>query len=156
MRLSNREVTGFADIVEILNRCDTVRLGINGGEFPYVVPVSFGFEADGGRIAIYFHGAKEGLKHELLEKDRRVCVEADVFHRYAVNEEKRILTAEYESVIGFGTAETVSGKEAEKGLALICAHAGFENFSCGSEKALLATRVYKIELRSFTGKRRFV
>jgi hypothetical protein len=36
------------------------------GADPYVVPLSFGFAEEGGRIKIYFHGAKAGMKHDLI------------------------------------------------------------------------------------------
>ncbi len=66
MRRSDRKITDFDEIVSVLRRCDTVRLGINGGDYPYVVPLSFGMEVLGGKVHIYVHGAKEGHKHDLI------------------------------------------------------------------------------------------
>ena len=83
MRRSDREVTSFDEIVDILRQANTMRLGLHDAPCPYVVPLSFGFEAAGGRITLYFHGAMEGLKHELIARDPHVCVEADIFHGYA-------------------------------------------------------------------------
>ncbi len=154
MRRADREVKDFNEIVDILGRCDTIRLGMNGGEYPYVVPLSFGFATDGETITIYIHGAKEGLKNDLLAQDNRVCVEASLFHRFTEIPQHKALTTEYESFIGFGRASVVAGAEAKKGLDLICAHAGFPGFDYGGESALAMTRVYKIELERFTGKRR--
>ncbi len=156
MRRSDREVKAFDDIIDILRRADTMRLGLNGGEYPYVVPLSFGFSAADGKITVYFHGAKEGMKHDILANNNKVCVEASIFHRFAEVAEHRSLTTEYESFIGFGTAKTVSGVEALKGLDLICAHAGYDGFDYGGENALGTVRVYKIEIESFTAKRRLI
>ena len=39
MRRKNREVTDMNEILDILRRCDTIRLGLTGADGPYVVPV---------------------------------------------------------------------------------------------------------------------
>jgi len=139
------------DIIDILRRADTIRLGLHGEPYPYVVPLSFGLEENDGGIALYFHGAKAGLKHELIAKNPHVCVEADIFHRYAETPTGGVTTV-YESVIGFGTAARVDGEEAAKGLNLLLARCGCENY--GFDRAALETTwVYKIALTSVTGKR---
>ena len=43
MRKEKREIQSLSEIAELLSRCDTIRIGINDGDAPYVVPVSFGF-----------------------------------------------------------------------------------------------------------------
>jgi len=158
MRRADREIGDFNEILDVLRRADTMRLGLNGDPYPYVVPLSFGFEAmDGNRIAVYFHGAAEGLKHELIKRDARVCVEADIFHRYAARYDggSCSITAEFESVIGYGTAETVAGAEAEHGMALMLGHCGHPDFKYDIA-ALNATKVYKVTLTAVMGKRRFI
>jgi nitroimidazol reductase NimA-like FMN-containing flavoprotein (pyridoxamine 5'-phosphate oxidase superfamily) len=152
MRRSDREVTDFNEITDILNRADTIRLGLQDEPYPYVVPLSFGLEAENGVITLFFHGAKEGLKHDLIRANPKVCAEADIFRRYI--ETSGGVTTEYESVIGFGKCELVSGGEAVKGLDLLLAHCGFGGFEYDS-KVLDIAAVYKITLESFTGKRLF-
>ena len=153
MRRADREVTSFNEIIDILRRADTIRLGLHDTPYPYVVPLSFGFEAADGQITLYFHGAAEGLKRELIRRDPHVCVEADIFRRYA--EVSSGITTEYESFIGFGKAERVTGEEAIKGLNLLLEHCGFGGYAY--DRAVLdATWVCKITLDSFTGKRRLV
>jgi len=153
MRRSDREVTDFTQITDILRRADTIRLGLHAEPFPYVVPLSFGFEARDGKIVLYFHGATEGLKHDLIQKNSHVCVEADILHRYASVGNN--VTAEYESFIGFGKAERVTDDEAIRGLDLLLTHCGYDSFEY-DRTVLDITWVYKIELASFTGKQRFL
>ncbi|HBL83765.1 MAG: 5-nitroimidazole antibiotic resistance protein [Clostridiales bacterium GWF2_38_85] len=153
MRRSDREIKNFNDIVDVLSRCDTIRLGINRNDYPYVIPLSFGFEVENGKVNIYFHGAKEGLKHELLVNNNRVCVEADICHRFV--DTGHNVTAEYESVIGFGKAVKVFDYEAANGLDLLLKHCGFENYQYNKSVKDLIT-VYKITLNGITGKRRTV
>jgi len=153
MRRADREVTDFDEIVDILRRADTMRLGLHDTPYPYVVPLSFGFEAGGGRIALYFHGAAEGLKHELIARDCHVCVEADIFHGYA--ETPGSVTTVYEGFIGFGACARAEGGEAARGIGLLLEHCGYAGY--GYEPgALERTGVYRIALESFTGKRRRV
>ncbi len=151
MRRKDREITDFQDIADILCRCDTIRIGLRGGDYPYVVPVSFGFEAANGKLTVYFHGAGEGLKHALLRQDNRVCVEADLFHGYAGSGDNT--TASYESVIGFGCAERCNGEEVSRGLRLLMEHAGFPDCDAEACAALPGTVVYRIPLDTVTGKR---
>jgi len=153
MRRSDREVTGFTQIIDILQRVDTIRLGLHDEPYPYVVPLSFGFEARDRKITLYFHGATEGLKHNLIEKNPLVCVEADILHRYTAVGNN--VTAEYESFIGFGKAERVTDDEAVKGLDLLLSHCGYDGFDY-DRSVLDITWIYKIKLDSFTGKRRFL
>ena len=62
---------------DVLQRCDTVRIGIQGNKYPYVVPVSFGAEWENEQIAVYFHCAKQGMKVDLIDHNPYVCVESD-------------------------------------------------------------------------------
>lgn len=44
MRLKNREINNFNEIVDVLERCNTLRIAFRGDEYPYIVPVSFGIK----------------------------------------------------------------------------------------------------------------
>ena len=153
MRRADREITDFDELTDILRRADTIRLGVHDTPYPYVVPLSFGFEAKDGQIALYFHGAAQGFKHELLARDPYVCVEADIFHGYARTPGG--ITTEYESFIGFGACVRVSGEEAAYGIDLLLEHCGCAGYAYDPAE-LAHTWVYKITLESFTGKRRQV
>ena len=150
MRRTDREITGFAEITDILRRADTIRLAIHDTPYPYIVPLSFAFATGEGTLALYFHGAREGRKHDLLAANPHICVEADIFHGY--DEVPGGVTTRYESVVGFGKAVRVYGEEAVKGLDLLLARCGCEGYTYGTA-ALEGTAVYRIELESYTGKR---
>lgn len=153
MRRHDREIRDFSDIVDVLSRCDTLHLAMNGKDFPYVVPLSFGYEISDGDVILYIHGAAEGLKHDLLARDNRVSAEASICHRFAETEHS--ITCEYESVIGFGRAERVGDTEALWGLRLILRHCGYPDLPLAPDAAKGVT-VYRIRLESITGKRRTV
>ncbi|VDZ80176.1 putative 5-nitroimidazole antibiotic resistance [Salmonella bongori] len=55
-----REVADIAEILAILSKHEVCRIGFNDNICPYVVPVNFGYEYQGGRWIFYFHGARTG------------------------------------------------------------------------------------------------
>ena len=73
MRKTNREIRDFDKIVDIIKNTSTIRLGINDSPYPYVVPVSFGFDIQDDKLCFYFHGATIGKKVQLLDKNPLVC-----------------------------------------------------------------------------------
>ena len=56
MRRTDREITDFSQIVEIMKRCGVCHISFSN-EYPYVVPMNFGMKIDGEEITLYFHGA---------------------------------------------------------------------------------------------------
>lgn len=60
MRRKDREVTDLSQLEEIIGRCDCIHLGLLDGEYPYVVPMNFGYERSGDHFTFYMHAASEG------------------------------------------------------------------------------------------------
>ena len=151
MRKSNREIADISEIEDLVRNMDTIRLGIHDEKYPYVVPVSFGYEFVNEQVVFYIHGANAGKKVKLLETNPYVCVEGDICYRF--KKTMVSVTCLYESFIAFGRAERVSGEEALKGLKLIMNHCGYENQKI-NEKVLSVLAMYKITIDSITGKER--
>ena len=153
MRHPDREITELQEIAQVFERADTIRIGMHGGDYPYVVPVSYGWELVDGKIAVYFHGARCGRKYELLRQDPRVCVEADVLNGYVPNGSS--YTADYISAIGFGAAESLTGAEAVHGMQLLLRHCGAPEDV--AERCILRdiTEMTRVVLVQVTGKHRF-
>ena len=150
MLRKDREITDFQEIVAVLKRCDTLRLGLFGSEYPYVVPISFGLTVEGTKITIYFHGGPRGYKNELLAKNARACVEGDIFIK--VEPTDHGITTRYESIIGFGEVEVVEGEEKLKALQSIVSHYDFPEYPVKDCQGFPAVRVYKMVLKQITGK----
>ena len=81
MRRKDREVTGLEQIYDILRRCDTIVLGMNGGTAPYIIPMTFACAIENEKIVVYFHSAMGGRKWEILHRDPNVCVEAHLYYK---------------------------------------------------------------------------
>ena len=56
MRRKDREVTEIREIIEIIEKCDVCRLALFAEQYPYIVPLNFGFIYDGAMLTLYFHG----------------------------------------------------------------------------------------------------
>lgn len=117
MRRKDREVTDFSEIVAILKRAEVLRLAMHGGDYPYIVPLNFGFSAENRQVTFYVHCAPVGMKLDLLRADPRVAFELDGAHKLEYREKQQMCTYLFESVMGTGTAEFLEDP-AEKRAAL--------------------------------------
>ncbi|WP_010262303.1 pyridoxamine 5'-phosphate oxidase family protein [Treponema primitia] len=156
MRRSDREITDIEEKLEIIRRNKVLRLGMAEQNQPYIVPLNFGFEYNDGLLTLYIHGAQEGKKVDILGRNSQVCFEMDGEHSLITGKEAANYSFAYESIIGFGTAERLTG-DAEKirGLNALMKHqAGEDREFSYTEAQLRAVNVYRIRVNSFTGKRR--
>ncbi len=152
MRRDDRRVIDLNEIYDILQRCTTITLGMNGDGFPYLIPMTFGCKMEDGVITVYIHSAGAGRKWEILQSDPRVTVEAHLYDR--VEQTGGGITAKYESVIGTGRAvrlTEVSDKvDAFKIMLDHYDHSGFPVTSC---HGLSRSEVFEIKLDEVSGKR---
>ena len=155
MRRSEREVTDQAEIAAILQRTQVLHLGLNNGDYPYVVPVNFGFTLEDGALTLFFHGAGEGTKQALLERDPRVAFQLDCGHQLmpSENDEGCYSSYAYESVMGTGVAKEADESEKEELLTQLLTHYGITGKTFDPH-ILAVTKVYKIKAEQYTAKRR--
>lgn len=117
MRRAEREVTEETHIREILEGCETLRLGLWDGEEVYVVPVSYGYLYEEGRCTLYFHGSAQGRKVEVLARGGNVGFELDRGAELVAAEVACGHSTRYQSIVGSGEAQRLVDPE-EKRLAL--------------------------------------
>ena len=148
MRRQEREIRDEAEIQEILEKGLVCRLGLYDGQYPYVVPLNYGYRNG----CMYFHCAREGKKTDILKKNGRVCIEVDIDFRVVRGETPCRWTAKYRSVIGFGRARIIDDEREKKaGLDVIMAHYGGSGGGY-DEKSLQRTSLIEVVLESITGK----
>lgn len=151
MRRSDREIKEFDEIVKVIEKCDVCRIALNTPDFPYILPLSFGMEVKEGQIILYFHGALEGTKYDLMEKDNRASFEMDCSHRLILDEEHGNCTTEYESVVGNGYLEFVPDEEKYEALCILMKHYRASDFPF-NEKVIPRTRVFRLVVNQVWGK----
>ena len=156
MRRTDREVTDTAALLAIMAQCDVCRLALHDADYPYILPLNFGVKyfgsADGGKVVLYFHGAKQGYKYELIARDPRASFEMDCCHELDSDEERGYCTMNYMSVIGRGRLEIVED-EAEKleALTILTDHYHEQHFAF-NPAAIPRTTVMRLEVESMSGK----
>jgi len=152
MRRNDREITDFDTIIRMIDECEILRLGLADGDFPYLVPVNFGFKVNGQEIAFYIHGAMAGRKYELLTKNQRCSFEMDVPLELDCIAEKKEATMRYRSVMGKASVEFLEGEEKRQAMDLIMAkYAQTRDFEY-SKAPLPRTAVAKLTVLEMTAK----
>ena len=155
MRRKDREITDIQQILSIIDKAKILRLGLFDRDYPYVVPLHYGYEYSENRLVFYMHSAKEGHKLELIAKNPRVCVELDCdVELISGGEVPCIYGSSFASVIGRGMAEIVSDEqEKSKGLSLLMKHQTGRDFAITAEMASTVA-VIRVTLNKFTAKAR--
>lgn len=119
MRRKDREITETTRIDEIIRSCDCCRLGFKDGEKVYIVPLNFGYQNANGKRVFYFHGAREGRKIELIEKNGYAAFELDTNHQVNTDEAACDFSFRFRSIIGEGPVSMIMDQE-DKKEALLC------------------------------------
>lgn len=151
MRRSDREVKEFKDIVAIMEKCDVCRIALNNNGYPYILPLNFGMAVKGKKIELFFHGAMDGTKYDLIEKDNRASFEMDCEHKLVTEIERGSCTMEYESVMGQGYIEMISDDEKYDALCTLMKHYHQEEFLF-NKAVMPRTKVFKLVVEKVTGK----
>lgn len=148
MRRHDKKITDRSLIDSIIEQARVCRLAVADNHRPYIVPVCFGYDG----TAIYIHGASEGTKVRILEKNNTVCFEFESECDIVGADKACNWSVKYRSVVGFGKAFFITDAE-EKRLALdtIKNHYTDRSFDY-PDKAVMNTTVIKIEIETITGK----
>lgn len=132
MRRKDREIKDTKKILEILEEAQVCRLGLYDEEAKevYIVPLNYGWKwtetgneltesgEPKGCLQLYFHGAKEGRKLELIEKAKEtkgIGFEIETGFSLHTGEEACKHSAAFKSLIGCGSVALVtdSGEKTE-------------------------------------------
>ncbi|MCH5273214.1 MAG: pyridoxamine 5'-phosphate oxidase family protein [Lachnospiraceae bacterium] len=156
MRRKDREVIDPVKIADIINRCTCCRIGFNDDGQVYIVPLNFGYEKKNDTYVLYFHGAKEGRKVDLIHKSPEVGFEMDTDAVvYTLNEDGAACgyTARFQSIIGNGILSIVTDFEEKKqGLLLLMEHNTERKEWDFNEKMVNAVMVFKLEVTNMSCK----
>ncbi|MCR5729870.1 MAG: pyridoxamine 5'-phosphate oxidase family protein [Ruminococcus sp.] len=112
MRRKDREITRIEDILSIVDRAKVLRLGLFDDNFPYIVPLHFGYEYAEGKLIFYMHSAKEGHKLDLIRRNQNVCIELDCdTELISGGDIPCSYSSSFSSLIGRGLAEIVDDEQ---------------------------------------------
>ena len=155
MRRSEREITQRDKLLELLDKCRVMHLGLTDGSAPYVVPLHFGWEEKEGEITLYFHSAPEGRKMDCVRRNPSCFIAVTGDTRVIGSAEACGWTAAFESLMMEGEADIlVSDEERKHGLNALMRHCGYVGEPRYNAQALAKTAVCRVRVESVTGKRR--
>jgi nitroimidazol reductase NimA-like FMN-containing flavoprotein (pyridoxamine 5'-phosphate oxidase superfamily) len=121
---------------------------------PYIVPMNFGYEYENEKLTLFYHGAKEGKKHDIISKNPIACFEMDCSHKLIEAEEAGNYTMEYESVIGVGNIQyCISKSEKTHALKQLMKKYVKDKEFTFPDHILETVTVFKLDVSEFTGKR---
>ena len=103
MRRKDKLVTDINALHGVIRQAHVCRLALVDGDWPYVVPMSFGFDG----TYLYLHAAKEGRKLDILRKNNHVCVEFEQDVALVPGRKPCNYGFRYFTVICYGRAEFV-------------------------------------------------
>ncbi len=155
MRRRDREVTDYDTLVKIIDACHIVRIGLKDKaepDFPYIVPLNFGYTVNAGKICLYVHGARAGRKWNLLQQTQFCSVEMDCDDGMELIPTARDITERYRCVMGKAKVRLLEGDELVKAMEIcVNRYEKCRNFNWNRE-ALQRVAVWELELTSLSGK----
>lgn len=149
MRRAEREITDIDEIERILNEAKVCRLALIDGDFPYIIPLCFGYTLDEDQLVLYFHSAPQGKKIDLIKADNNAAFEIDKMGEIVKGEIACSFSATYECITGKGTVDIINGIEKLTGLNSIMnkyAGAGEHKYS---EQSLNNVAILKLTVDEF-------
>lgn len=154
MKKRERKVEEPEEIRKILEKSKYLQLGLCDGDQPYVVPMNYGYIYEKDKLTFYLHGAKEGYKYEVIEKNPKVAfaLECDVapFEGKVACQYGMI----YASVMGKGVAHIITDvAEKERALSILMKTQTGKDFEF-NEKLVSIVNVIRIDVTEFEAKRR--
>ena len=157
MRRQDREIKDPSVILDIINSLPIGHLAMNDAGKPYGVTMNYLSELDADRNAVlYFHGAKEGRKAEILARDPHVYffAERDDGPKVIVRPNgTKSVTNLYVSVAGEGVMELMEDVAEKRRVLLTMANAfSDEPIESIPDAVVERTAVWKLVLNGVTGK----
>lgn len=153
MRRKDREITDSSSIEQILAKAKIMHVGFHDDEYPYVIAVHYGYRFTDEKLVLWFHGALQGHKLDLIRKDPRVCVElecdtesvdgGDIPCRYS---------AYYASIIARGKAIILENREDKKeGIRQLLLNQTGRNFEI-NDAMVQSVAVVRIDVLEYSAK----
>jgi nitroimidazol reductase NimA-like FMN-containing flavoprotein (pyridoxamine 5'-phosphate oxidase superfamily) len=149
MRRRDKQVTDAGWIEGILRTGSVVYLGLASPDGdPYVVPVGYGYE-DG---VIYLHGAKDGMKNDLIAANPRVSFNVSLGVELALNDPGSNSSMKYRSVTGFGDVREITSLAGKNAALRVLMRQYGGSHADLTEADVNSVWVARIDIRSTTGK----
>ena len=156
MRRKDKEIKDIKTKLDIIAKCTICRLGLSENDHPYIIPLNYGFTYQDEKLTLYFHGAKEGRKIQIMNVNNNACFEIDCDTKLVEGKKPCKYSYEFKSIIGFGKIIFLENSdEIIKGLNQIMKQqTGKDHPYHFDENELKGIIVFKMLVDEFTGKQK--
>lgn len=144
-----REVCDLDEIDLLLRQARVCRIALIDGDFPYIIPMCFGYDLTGGKLELYFCASEKGKKIDLISRNHNAAFEIDKLHEIVKNSEGFGFAARYRSITGTGEIEFITGIDKITGLNLILKKYESDAETRVSEQTLNSLAVLKLTAEEF-------
>ena len=142
------------EILRILDACMVLHLGLCDEDWPYVVPLNYGYTFEEGKLTLYMHGATTGYKYDLIRKNPKISFEMDCEVTPFEGKTACQYGTTYSCVMGRGTAKIIEdAAEKERALSVFMKTQTGKEFEF-NEKLVSIVNVIKVEVTEFSAKKR--
>lgn len=148
------EVTDSGAILEILNKCRILHLGLVDEGMPYIVPMNYGFTMEEGKLTLYVHGAAQGYKLDVIRKNPVCCFETECEVTPFEGKVACQYGTSYYSLMGRGKAVIVEDvAEKMNAMSILMQTQTGKDFTF-NEKLVSIVSVIRIDVSEYTAKHR--
>ena len=154
--LTKREfrITDEAQILEILDKCKVLHLGLAVNNEPYVVPLNYGSVMEDGKLTLYLHSAVQGKKLDMIRANPNVFFSLETGLTPFEGEKPCQYGLSYASVMGRGTARFVEDAEEKmEAMTVLMKTQTGKDFSF-NERLVSIVSVIRIDVSEYTAKNR--
>lgn len=155
MRRKDCEIKDEKMILDIIQKCDAVRIGmVDEDGYAYIVPVNFGMDFQNGKCCLIFHSAISGKKVQLLKENGKVSFEMDTAHELHKSEKMPEITYHYECVMGKGYVRFIEKpEEKERALNILMRHYTNKDDWAFPDALLKGVNVLCLEIECWSAKK---
>ncbi|PWB73097.1 flavin-nucleotide-binding protein [candidate division GN15 bacterium] len=151
MRRSEKEITEWTAIEEIIRKGKYLTLSLARDNEPYGVALNYGYARD--ERALYFHCAPDGLKSEFIRRNNTACASIIEDNGYQLG----LCEHKYRSVVMRGKIEIVQTDDAKiHGLEVMLDHLednpDIKKQTMPSEAELYKVAIWKMTIDECSGK----
>lgn len=148
------EITNINDILNILDNCKYLHLGLVDGDEPYVVPLNYGYTMEDEKLTLYMHCATRGYKLDLINANPKVFFTMNCDVAPFEGEMPCQYGTAYKCLMGRGTAEVVEDPSKKmEALSIFMKTQTNLDFQF-TEKLVSAVSIIKVDVSEYTAKAR--
>ena len=149
-----RQVTDHEQILHILDTARVLNLGLSVNDEPYVVPMSYGYCMEDGKLTLYLHSAVKGKKLDMIQTNPKVFFSMDCDRMPFEGRVPCQYGLVYSSIMGRGTATLVEDVEEKKRAMSILMKTQTGKDFVFEDRLVSIVTVIRIDVAEYTAKHR--